>query len=627
MPDAPADPSALSRDESRNEWRGIVVRLALALTVLIGGYVGLAYYLGERIPAGTTVEGVDIGGLSETSARGVLEEKLADLGSEPVQVGLDGESQTLAPADSGLAFDLDETVADVAHVSFAPANMWARLTGNGREVDLTTSVDMQALEEALEAANQTLSREPVQAAIVMSRGDIKTTLPQDGVVVDSAPTAEDIADGWPQETSFTAAGTVVPADLTAEQVEEFVTDVAEPALADDIVISVSDEDVTSTISANQLSRLLRVQGADGEQNARDGEGDEADVPELALILDTAGANDVVAGALTDVEQRPRDASLRLNDDNQPEIVQARVGKGIDQPAVVDAIAEILAAEAAPLDADEDGEPADDAESTSSADASTATSQDGNTVSIEGRTITVTTIETRPEITNEDAEAWQVDEVMAEFSTEFPTGSDNVGRTENIRVGLTYIDGEVIMPGEQFSLADTLAPISRDRGYVDAGVINAGRLVQGIGGGLSQVSTAMLNTAWFSGVQLDAWQPHAYYISRYPAGREATISVGSIDNVWTNDTTSPIVIRTFISGNSIVMQFYGDRQYTVETREGERRNYTSPEIKTDSGPDCLDQGAADGFTISMARDLIKGGEVVHTDEYTTTYAPSNGVTCQ
>src|SRR5690606_2579667 len=129
----------------------------------------------------------------------------------------------------------------------------------------------------------------------------------------------------------------------------------------------------------------------------------------------------------------------------------------------------------------------------------------------------------------------------------------------------------VMPGDQFSLAAELSPISRDRGYVEAGVIVDGRLVKGIGGGLSQVTTTVLNAAWLSGVRLDEFTPHSYYISRYPVGREATIAVGVIDNKWTNDTASPVIVQTWISGSEIVMRFWGDRQYTVDTITGPRRN--------------------------------------------------------
>lgn len=631
MPEELTDPPSLPQERQRSEWRGIALRLFLAVVVLAGAYVGLAYYLGERIPAGTTVEGVDVGTLSESSARSVLADKLADLASAPVQVELDGEQATLAPADSGLAFDFDDTVAGVASVSFDPRDMWARLTGEGRQVALTTTVDAQALEAAVDSTNETLSREPVQATVLLARGEVKTTAPEDGVLVDAAKTAEDIANVWPQQSSVTAQSTTVAARFTAEEVATFVTDIAEPALADSIVIDVTDEDTSVTISPNQLSRLLSVQGADGEESDGDtSDGDDRETgDDLALIMDPEGAGDIVAGALVDIEQPAKDATVRLADNNEPRIVKSKVGKEVNEAGVVSALAEIVRADLATVPDAGTGSGGDDAASASASDGSevTAAPESDGSVSVDGRTITVETAQVQPTITDKDAKKWKVDEVMAEFSTEFPTGADNVGRTENIRVGLTYVNGTVVMPGEQFSLADTLAPISSERGYVDAGVISSGRLVKGIGGGLSQVSTAVLNTAWFSGVQLDEFQPHQYYISRYPAGREATISVGSIDNVWTNDTTSPIIVRTYIADNSIVMKFYGDRQYTVKTREGERRNFTKPEIKTDSGPNCLDQGAADGFTITMARDLVKSGDVVHTDEYTTTYQPSNGVTCQ
>src|SRR5690606_3967563 len=99
----------------------------------------------------------------------------------------------------------------------------------------------------------------------------------------------------------------------------------------------------------------------------------------------------------------------------------------------------------------------------------------------------------PAVTTEDAGQWEVGEVMASFESVFPTGPANAARTENIRVGLSHLNGTVVMPGEQFSLGAALSPITQERGYVKAGVIQDGRLTEGLGGGLSQVSTTVLNT--------------------------------------------------------------------------------------------------------------------------------------
>ncbi len=628
----PAAAPPVPQERAPGEWRGIVVRLAVALIVLVGGYVGLAYFLGGRIPAGTAVEGVDIGTLSEDSARSVLSEKLADTANEPVVLDLEGERARLDPAESGLSLDLDQTLGGVAGVSFDPRNMWAHLTGDGRDLALATDIDRPRLEQSLQNANEEIAHKPVQGAVVLSRGKVKTTLPEEGVEIDVPGTAEEVESAWPQKTSITATSLSLKTDLTREQIEAFVADYADPALGEPVVVRVEDENAKATISPNQLSRLLSVEEAD------DADGNRG----LSLAIDEEGLADIVGGGLVDIEQRPQDAALRLSDRGRPEIVDAVIGKEINEGEVLDGVGEILkvgevssasSSTQAPTDdasstSDAAGSTADADEATATSDAAerTASPEDTDTTSIDGRTITVSVTEVEPEIGDKEAADWDVDAVMAEFTSEFPTGAENEARTENIRVGLRYVNGSVVMPGEQFNLANTLAPISKDRGYVNAGVIADGRLVKGIGGGLSQVSTTLLNAAWFSGVELNAFTPHSYYISRYPVGREATISVGAIDNVWTNDTTSPIVIQTFIEGDEIVMRFYGDRQYRVETRTGSRRDVTEPDKETDDSPDCLTQGAVDGFTITVARDLIKSGDVVRTDEYTTTYKPSPAVTC-
>lgn len=622
MPDESTPLASMPTERPRNEWWGIVARFLVAAIVLVGGYVALAYYLGGRVPTGTTVQGVDIGGLSERQAADRLDGELDDLATGPVTVKLEGEQASLRPAKAGLAFDMDETLDGVASVSFDPRNMWARLTGDGRSLTVATQVDSQALRQAVERVAQEIDREPVQAKVVLTRGEVKTTLPEDGVAVRVDATADRIGSTWPEKRTFTAPKEGVPADLDAEQVETFVADVAEPAVAEPVVIQIQGQQDQASISPNQLSRLLTVQAVttDGESG-------------LQLVLDQEGLEELVGGALVAVERPARDATVRLGDQGRPEIVSARVGKRIDQAAALAGVREIVGADRTTAQ----DAAADDASSTTGPDTASATSagpddaeqtstKESDTVSVEDRTVRVQTSTIRPEITNKDAQAWDVDSEMAEFVSEFPTGAENAARTENIRVGLRYVNGSVVMPGEQFSLASTLAPISPERGYVEAGVIQDGRLVEGIGGGLSQVSTTLLNTAWFSGVELNDFTPHSYYISRYPVGREATISVGQIDNVWTNDTSSPIVIQTFIDGDAIVMRFWGDRQYTVETRTGPRRNITQPDTTTDDSPDCLTQSAVEGFTITVSRDLIKSGDVVRTDEYTTTYEPSPGVTC-
>jgi vancomycin resistance protein YoaR len=609
LPDTPR-PEPVADEPRRSEWWGIAVRSLLALLVLAGAYVALAYYLGDRIPNGTTVEGVDIGTLDEQSAVEVLEDKLDTLVEQPVSVVVEGSSVEVEPGELGLAPDYEGTVEGVTGLTFDPRNLWASLTGQGRALELRTTVDEDALEGALASVAQELDAEPVQAQVALSRGEVRVVLPEPGVALEVEETAERVADQWPQEPVVEAAVRAVPAALTAEEVETFVADVVEPAVASPVEVVVDES--TATVTPNQLSRLLTV-----EQQG-EGAGDAG----LVLLLDEEGLLELVHGGLGDVAQAPRDAAVRLGESGRPEILPARVGAEIDDAAVLLGVREVLQVDdALPQGTESDGE-GDEAEATSSPERPEPAADP----TVEDRTVTVQTIEVEPEVTDEDADAWQVDAVMAEFRSQFPTGEANEDRTENIRVGLRYVNGSVVMPGEQFSLADTLAPITADRGYVEAGVIVDGRLVDGIGGGLSQVSTTMLNTAWFAGVELNEWTPHSFYISRYPEGREATIAVGLIDNVWTNDTDSPVVVQTRIEGDEIVMRFWGDRQYTVDTTTGPRRDIQEPDSFTDDSPDCLTQTAVEGFTVTVTRTLSRSGDVVREESWTTTYQPSPGVTC-
>lgn len=562
----------LTEESTRSEWLGIVVRTVLTLAVLAGAYVGAAQYFGHRVPNGTTVQGVAIGNLTPDTAAETLEARLEPLRTDPVVVRVDGDELQLDPARSGLGIDLDSTLQGMTEVSYDPEVLWDRITDNGSELPLQLDIDRAALEQALETRAAEFDAEPKEGEVWLSLGRAHTSEPQAGRELDVVATASAVERSWPEGRLVTGThGEVAPLLSTAE-IERFVTGDVEPALSASIVVVSGDR--SAKVTPNQLSRLLTVE----------------QTPEhtLRLVLDEVGLLEIVHGALPEAERPARDASVRIGADNRPEIVPARVGTELDDDSI---IAEVS----------------------------------GALMSAE-RTVEVATTKVQPGITQREASSWRVNQVMAEFRSEFPTGAANKDRTANIRVGLRHVDGAVVMPGEQFSLGDRLSPITTERGYVEAGVIVDGRLVEGIGGGLSQVSTTVLNTAWFSGVQIDEFTPHSYYISRYPEGREATISVPLIDNRWTNDTDSPVLVQTWASGNEIVMRFWGDRQYTVETVTGERRKVVEPGEDTDDSPDCLPQSAQEGFEVTVTRILEEDGSEVDRQSYTTTYKASDEIDC-
>ncbi len=72
-------------------------------TILVGLYVAGWFFTGDRVPNGTTVAGIDIGGLRTEAARDRLEEGLADDAAASVRFRHDGETYLLEPAESGLS--------------------------------------------------------------------------------------------------------------------------------------------------------------------------------------------------------------------------------------------------------------------------------------------------------------------------------------------------------------------------------------------------------------------------------------------------------------------------------------------------------------------------------------------
>ena len=171
----------------------------------------------------------------------------------------------------------------------------------------------------------------------------------------------------------------------------------------------------------------------------------------------------------------------------------------------------------------------------------------------------------PAIATEDAR--RVRSLIGTFTTYYPCCEP---RVTNIRLMAEAVDGTMIAPGEQFSLNAVAGERTTGRGFVPAPFIADGEVVDDVGGGVSQFSTTMYNAAYFAGVQLDAHQPHSFYIGRYPPGREATLDYASIQLLWTNDTEAPVLVRTASTDTSVTVSLFGDNGgRVVSASTGER----------------------------------------------------------
>lgn len=592
-----ADPEQGLREEaargSGQEWRAVLLRLLAALLVLGGIYVGAAFYFQDRPPAGVSVAGVEIGSLTREEAVEHLDRQLEDVETAPVTVsvqasGADGQAVgepvelTLDPTTAGLSHDYEETLEGVTGFSLDPRDLWAHVSRTDLALPLVGAVDEQALRTAVEDLASEYDEEPVEGEVTLEEATVKVVDSAPGRQLDVDGVVAAVSESWPMPERATVEATAasVPPLLTAAEVERFTAEEIGPALDGPIVVTAKrgeGEDAATAraeVPPREIAEMLTIErGADHT---------------LSLALDEKAMLSRLRQDLGQLERGPVDATVRLDGDDV-KVVGARAGAELDTEALMADVGAAL------------------------------------TASGEGRTLSADVVDVQPQVTTEVAEGWTF-EVMGSFDSEFPGGEVNVERSHNIRTAIAKLNGVVVMPGEQFSLGAAISPITAEGGYHEAPVIMDGRLVMGMGGGLSQVSTTVFNASWFSGVQLDAHTTHSFYIPRYPAGREATISYPGLDNLWTNDTDTPVVIRTWTEGQWIHMEYLGQRQYDVQTIEGERVNIVEPQHIVDDSPSCVTQVASPGFSIYTARVLSQGGEVVHRDEFTTSYIPEDEVVC-
>jgi len=166
----------------------------------------------------------------------------------------------------------------------------------------------------------------------------------------------------------------------------------------------------------------------------------------------------------------------------------------------------------------------------------------------------------PEEVLESAAELGIIEEVGTFTTEHAA---NQSRVVNIQLFADIVRGTIIEPGETVSMNAVVGRRTREGGFVGGGFISNGVLVSDIGGGVSQFATTIFNAAFFAGLDFPEYQAHSIYFSRYPFGREATISFPKPDLKIQNNTAYGVLIWTSYTPTSITVTLYSTKNVEVE----------------------------------------------------------------
>ena len=560
----PAPPSARLR-------RGAVLGLSAAAGILGLAYAADVALARDRVPRGTLVAGVDVGGNSADAAKRELTAALAARAAAPVDLVAAGTTLKVVPAKAGLSFDVDATVEKARRQSLAP---WSRVRSlfGSKESGLVAKVDETALRAELRRLAKPVDRPTQEGAVRFDGVTPVAVMPQAGRIVDVEAAAVAVSRAYLRSDGpVTAPVTSSPVKSTPAGVTEALETIAKPAVSGPVVMTAPVGRVVLTPS-DVAATLRIVSNSEGV---------------IVPTVPPDALEDRLGNRLRPVESPASDAKFQVVDDVVT-ILPSHDGREVDMAALAAKLPDVL-------------------RRTSS------------------REVALPIVRADPELSTQKAQSLGIREPIGSGTTMHPCCRP---RVQNIHRMAEIVDGAVVLPGETFSLNGYVGPRDRKRGFVEAPMILNGDFVDSVGGGVSQFATTMFNAVFFSGMTDVQHKAHSYYISRYPAGREATVSYPQPDLRWRNDSPYGVLVKTSYTGTSITVTFYGTKVWdSIESVSGPRTRVKGSYTKYQYGAGCDSHKGGSGFDIVVTRLFKRGGKVEKSEKFFTRYLPDPTIVCR
>lgn len=552
--------------------RRLIIGLSVVGALLALGYLVPAVGMAGKVMPGVKVAGVEIGGLGPREATDKLRRRLETTATAEMVLRSNLPQMprlALAPADAGLTFDAERTV-EGALIGFpSPLTVWRALTSE-QEVPPRISVDREKLNRRIALIAKEIDLKVREGAVVFRGLTPVAVTPRNGRTLDQQATAASVERAY--RGFEPAADLVISIERPKVRPEAVTEALADARRAVSAPITLTLDSRSTELSPQVIAANLRF--------VSDGEGG---------LRPRFNAKKVVADVqrrLVDAARAPREPTFEIVN-GKPKLVPGRPGLGVDADKLAAAVAEVI--------------------------------EKGGS-----RTVEVSLTKVSPRLSDEEAARLGIKEKISEFTTYFPCCQP---RVTNIRTIAAMLDGYLVKPGETFSLNGIVGKRDTARGFVPAPMIMNGRLVDDVGGGISQFVTTMFNAVFFGGLQTVQHTPHEFYISRYPPGRESTVSYPEPDFRWRNDSEYGVLVKTATTATSVTVSFWSTKRYDIESRSSGRYNIQPYKTITETGPDCIPMEGAEGFSIDVWRIFKKNGKEIRREKFHTVYAPEPKLICK
>jgi vancomycin resistance protein YoaR len=401
-----------------HEAEGGLAVLLIVLIVLVmtcGGWVAAYAGASGKVPRGTSVAGIDIGGRDRYAASAALARGFSRQAQEPITVTVGAFTTQVAPEDAGLSVDAVATVAKVLGPrSWDPRQLWRYYTG-GADITPVVNVDERRMNAMLDLLDEQAGQPARNAGISLAGGQVTLTKPRDGVQLDRDAAASALMAAYVDGRSDVQLPlTLVPPDVDAADLRTAVDTLANPAVSGPVTLTFAGSKVA--LAPRQYADLLSIVTEDGS---------------LALDVDSTGLAALVHPEAQDVA--PVDATVGLRD-GVPAVVPAVAGHTYDEAGVTEAFLQGITAQGA------------------------------------ARTVPVKGTRTKAGFTNRDARALGLTTPVSTFSVAVPA---SVG--PSFQDAVNRLSGTLLRQGETFSFEGQVGSVSGSASRLATATWNAGFL--------------------------------------------------------------------------------------------------------------------------------------------------------
>lgn len=562
-------------------WAATAVLIGCAV---IAGFVAVQVATWGRAGDGVAVAGVSMSGRDAADVRALVS---GDVEAKVQEVRLDLAQQEpvrLTLGQLGISVDAAATArAVLATGRHALLGLTVWLPGGSTSVAPVCHVDTAAYANGLEAVRALTDVPARDARLKLSEDGVEVVPAHEGRELDAVALERAILKAVSAGHSYAGPAlirTVEPSVSTAGAQSRAAA--AAVYLARPITLRYRAQEILLTPA--RLAEMLAVNT-----------GSDADDYPLTFHNERAAAT--LHRLFAFAESPPVDATVKVMDDGTMRIGESRSGIVLDMPRLMDDLDDAATGEGL-------------------------------------RTIFVALKSAFPTLSTADVESRGLASLGSQFVTYFDPR--NTSRATNIARAAKLVDGTVVTPGETFSLNAAIGPRTTNRGFDFAPVIAADNVLrQGVGGGICQYATTLFNAVFFAGLPVVERKAHSLYISHYPIGRDATVSWGSVDFKFKNDTAADITIRSWIDGGALSVALVGKTGRSVTSTTSRfydivrpAHGKSNPRVIYDSdlGPGVIRwENGVDGRSVKVQRTVKDAhGAVLFRDTFVSHYQPLDWV---